>query len=215
MNVAIIDYGMGNLFSIQRACACIGLRGIITSDKKTIAGSSGLILPGVGAFPDAMRNLRDLDLVGIIKDQIGIGKPFLGICLGMQLLFTESEEFGVHEGLDVIKGMVTKFGSAVKNGDGVNFKVPQVGWNRIYFKKKTDLLEGVEDGEYMYFVHSYYALNGDPEASLTTTRYENTEYGSSYLKDSVFATQFHPEKSGPPGLRIYRNWAQRVLGYGK
>jgi len=213
IRIAIIDYGMGNLFSVQRACANIGLQAVITSDKKDISNSSGLILPGVGAFGDAMHNLQKLDLVGIIKDQISLGKPFLGICLGMQLLFTESEEFGRHKGFDIIKGVVVRFRTERKDRGSGTIKIPQMGWNQIHFQKNTDLLDGVINGGYMYFVHSYYALPEDKKDVLTMTRYEDTEYGSSYLKNSVFATQFHPEKSSLPGLRLYRNWAKRVCEY--
>lgn len=211
--IAIIDYGMGNLFSVQRACASIGLEGVITADKKVIKDSSGLILPGVGAFGDAMYNLHKLDLIEIIKDQISLGKPFLGICLGMQLLFTESKEFGIRKGLDIIKGVVVKFVSKVEGSESGTIKIPQVGWNQIYFQKNLDILDGITNGEYMYFVHSYYPLPKDSGVVITTTRYEHTEYCSSYLKDSVFATQFHPEKSGWAGLRLFKNWAQKVRRY--
>jgi len=206
--VAIIDYGMGNLFNIQRACSFVGLRGIITADKDMIEKSEGLLLPGVGAFGDAMNSLRKLDLIGIINDQISIHKPFLGICLGMQLLFSESEEFGEHKGLGIIKGRVVRFRN--QNKEGGVIKVPQVGWNQVFFKKKEELAEGMKNGEYMYFVHSYYALVKDPEVVLTTTRYEDTEYCSSISKGSILAMQFHPEKSGIAGLKIYFNWARHI-----
>jgi len=206
--IAIIDYGMGNLFNVQRACSSVGLRGVITADKNFIQNSDGLILPGVGAFGDAMDSLKRLDLVGAIKDQINLKKPFLGICLGMQLLFSESEEFGLHKGLDIIKGRVVRFEN--KNEENKVIKVPQVGWNQIFFKKNEDFLEGITNGEYMYFVHSYYTLTEDPGVISTTTRYEHTKYCSSILKGSILAMQFHPEKSGIAGLRIYKNWAQGV-----
>lgn len=208
--IAIIDYGMGNLFNVQRACSCVGLRGVITADKNVIGSSNGLILPGVGAFGDAMNNLRRLDLVGVIKDHIGLNKPFFGICLGMQLLFTESEEFGGHKGLDIIKGRVIRFKN--KKEDRI-IKVPQVGWNQICFQKGGDLLGGIADGEYMYFVHSYYAVSENPKLVFTRTRYEHTEYCSSFLKEMLFAVQFHPEKSGQAGLKLYKNWAQSVHRY--
>lgn len=209
--IAIIDYGMGNLFNVQCACEKVGIRSIITSDKDVIMRSRGVILPGVGAFGDAMQNLRKLDLVGVIRDHIGAQKPFLGICLGMQLLLTESEEFGGHKGLDIVKGHVVR----LKNRDHQNqmVKVPQVGWNRIHFKEgrlgpQGELLsQQIADGEYMYFVHSYYAQPEKKSVVFTKTRYEDTEYCSSVVEGSVFAVQFHPEKSGIEGLKIYKNWA--------
>lgn len=215
--VAIIDYGLGNLFNVERACAKVGLRSVITVDKDIIRQSSGMILPGVGAFGDAMGNLKRLDLIGLIKDQINQKKPFLGICLGMQLLLSESEEFGGHQGLDVIKGRVVKFNSMDKKGRKI--KVPQVGWNRIFFDKMQpadrgdSILQGISNGEYMYFVHSYYAVLEDSSFVLAKTNYENTEYCSAIFKGSVFAMQFHPEKSGLEGLKIYKNWTLKVNAY--
>jgi glutamine amidotransferase len=206
--IAIVDYGMGNLFNVQCACARVGLRSIVTADKDIIRSSDALILPGVGAFGDAMNNLTQLDLVGVIKDHIGAQKPFLGICLGMQLLLSESEEFGGHKGLDIFKGQVVKFCNTDQQQQGI--KVPQVGWNQIHFQRHEDLLQGINKAEYMYFVHSYYAVPEDAGVVLTTTRYEHVEYCSSFLKGSVFAMQFHPEKSGLAGLRLYENWAQYV-----
>jgi len=214
--VAIIDYGMGNLFNVQRACASAGLRGAITSDKDTIMRSSGIILPGVGAFGDAIGNLKKLDLIGLIRDQIDQQKPFLGICLGMQLLLTESEEFGRHEGLDIIKGRVVKFNNMEQKNPMI--KVPQVGWNQIFFRNvqgaHEDLvLQSISDGEYMYFVHSFYAVPQDDAVIVTRTWYEGIKYCSSLSKGSVFATQFHPEKSGLEGLKILKNWASKVNEY--
>lgn len=206
--IAIIDYGMGNLFNVQRACASVGLESVITADKDIIFQSKAMILPGVGAFGDAIYNLRKLDLVGVIKDYIGLNKPFLGICLGMQLLLTESEEFGGHKGLDIIKGRVVRFKN--QNEKGQKIKVPQVGWNQINFKKESDFLDGVINSEYMYFVHSYYACLDDESDALTTTCYEGTEYCSSLLKGSILATQFHPERSGLAGLKIYKSWAKNI-----
>jgi len=210
--IAIIDYEMGNLFSVERACEHVGLNPQITSDISVIMNSDGLILPGVGAFGDAMKNLWELDLVSPIKDFIATGKPFMGICLGMQLIFSESEEFGSHEGLDIIKGSVVKFPSM--NDKGKKIKVPQVGWNRIW--KPTDAgksswettpLKNVPDGEFMYFVHSYYPVSADKNVVLSHTDYEGTDFCSSVFHENVFACQFHPEKSASEGLKIYKNWA--------
>jgi glutamine amidotransferase len=205
--IAIIDYGMGNLFNVQCACASVGLQSVVTADKKVIQASRGMILPGVGAFGDAMNNLKKLDLVSVIKDHVAEGKPFFGICLGIQLLLTESEEFGAHKGLDIIKGRVVRFRNRDENNRLI--KVPQVGWNQVHRSSKEDaMLQGVADGEYMYFVHSYYAVPEDKGVALTMTDYEGTKYCSSLLKGSIFATQFHPEKSGVEGLKIYQNWAE-------
>lgn len=215
--VAIIDYGMGNLFNVQRACDRAGLQSVITSDKGVIVQADGLILPGVGAFGDAMANLKKLDLTDVIKDHIGSKKPFFGVCLGMQLLLSGSEEFGGHKGLDVIKGRVVKF--KTQDAQGRMVKVPQVGWNRIWYPPVPDCsaegfpLQGIVSGEFMYFVHSYYAVPEDPGVVLTQTTYEDTAYCSSVLKDTIFAVQFHPEKSGREGLRIYKNWASCVNSY--
>ena len=215
--VAIIDYGMGNLFNVERACAKVGLDSVITADKGVILKSRGVILPGVGAFGDAVGNLKRLDLASLIRDQIAQKKPFLGICLGMQLLLSESEEFGGHKGLDIVKGKVVKFNNADKKNRVI--KVPQVGWNRIFFKEqryedRSDfILNAVSNGEYMYFVHSYYVVPDDNASTVTTTCYEGIEYCSSFAKESIFAMQFHPEKSGLEGLKIYRNWARRVSEY--
>lgn len=213
--IAIIDYGMGNLFNVQRACASAGLRSIITADKNVIMDSRGMILPGVGAFGDAINNLKSLDLIGVIKDHIGLKKPFLGICLGMQLLLSESEEFGGHKGLDVIKGRVVRF----NNGSQENrmIKVPQVGWNRIFYKEEHPncqgdgfILKTISNGEYMYFAHSFYAIPEESDIVFTMTCYENIEYCSSFLKGTIFAVQFHPEKSGLEGIKIYKNWALMI-----
>lgn len=213
--VAIIDYGMGNMFSVVRACEQVGMRPILTSNKEVILEAEGVILPGVGAFGDAMKNLKAMDLVLPIKDFISSGKPFMGICLGLQLLLSESEEFGANKGLDIIKGSVIKFPTVNKNGE--RKKVPQVGWNRIYqpltpngnlWKKSP--LEDVRNEEYMYFVHSFYCVPENTEVILSLTDYEGTEYCSCVLLENVFACQFHPEKSAAEGLRIYQKWAQTL-----
>ena len=209
LNVAIIDYGMGNLFSVKQSCKYIGLNPIITADNNEIKSSDALILPGVGAFGDAMENLRQLDLINPIKEFISTGKPFMGICLGMQLLLTESEEFGTHKGLDIIKGKVVKFNN--------NVKVPHVGWNQIFLPKKAEKnywdntpLKNLNNGEYMYFVHSYYSVLSDEQSILSVTYYADIEYCSSLLKGNIFAFQFHPEKSAHEGIKVYENWASII-----
>lgn len=204
---------MGNMFSVQHACASVGLSSHITSQPDEILKADAAILPGVGAFAEAMDNLKWLDLVGCIMDFIASGKPFMGVCLGMQLLFTESEEFGMHEGLGIVDGSVLRFPSLDRKER--KLKVPQIGWNRIRIPthciaRKWDgtPLDGLEDGAYMYFVHSYYAFPQSSSVVLSTTEYGGVEYCSSLKMGNLFATQFHPEKSARHGIAIYRKWAE-------
>jgi imidazole glycerol-phosphate synthase subunit HisH len=213
--VGIVDFQMGNLFSVRHACSFVGLEPEIFSDFRKIKTYDALILPGVGAFGEAMRNLKELNLDKPLLDFIADGKPFLGICLGMQLLFSESEEFGTHTGLNVIPGKVVRFPNVNKSGGPV--KVPHIGWNRIFPPQekpgtpweKTPL-EGIAPGEFMYFVHSYYAVPANPKHVLTTTTYGSIAYCSSIIHGNVIATQFHPEKSAQKGLAIYQNWATTI-----
>lgn len=211
--VVIVDYQMSNLFSVKHACDFVGLNSIISSDKKDLLSASAIILPGVGAFGDAMDNLKRLDLVNPIKDFIQSGHPFLGICLGMQLLFSESEEFGSHKGIDVIKGSVVRFPKHDKEGKAI--KVPQIGWNNIYHPQdhktwENSYFENVNNKEFMYFVHSYFVKPDKKDSIFSLTTYEEIEYCSALRFKNVFATQFHPEKSGPKGLLIYKNFAQSI-----
>lgn len=210
MNVAIIDYQMGNLFSVKRACDKIGLNSEITSNKENILNSDTVILPGVGAFSRAMNNLNRLKLVEPIKAFVKSGKPFMGICLGLHLLFSESEEFGTCKGLDLIDGNVVRFKNTSENGTKIH--VPHVGWNKI---KQSNFTLGTNTKnpfindwqvEYLYFVHSFYAVPKEAKIISTTTNYAGIEFCSSVLIDNIFATQFHPEKSGPLGLDILANW---------
>ncbi len=213
-NVVIIDYGLGNLFSVKQAFIHLGVTPVITIEKDVIANASALVLPGVGAFGEAMDNLRKLDLIIPILDFIGSGKPFLGVCLGMQLLFEESEEFGNHKGLAVIPGSIKKFPKF--NLKQEKMRVPQIGWNQIkkstYSKKNWENtpLSTIRDGEYMYFVHSFYAPITGSDFVLSETTYEDITYCSSVLKNNVFAAQFHPEKSAGEGLNIYKNWIEKI-----
>ncbi len=208
--VLIIDYQLGNLFSVKHALLNIGVDVVISNDLAEIKSADALVLPGVGAFKDAMANLQELQLDIAIKEHVNSGKPFLGICLGLQLLFTESEEFGSSLGLDLIPGKIRRFNNFGKTGNVV--KVPQIAWNKItQFKGRNwedSPLQTLQEGEYMYFVHSYYVQPDDQDASLTMTEYGSTVYTSSILKDNIFACQFHPEKSGVKGLEIYKNWAK-------
>lgn len=207
MKVAIIDYQLSNLFSVKHAFDYLKIDSEITSDKSIISKCDAAILPGVGAFGDAMNNLRQLNLIELIKEFVSTDKLFMGVCLGMQLLFSESEEFGIHQGLNLIKGKVKKFSSKERI-----IKVPQIGWNQIL--KPNDSwnnspLKNIKNSEFMYFVHSYFCLPDDNSVILSETVYENIQYCSSLLKDNVFATQFHPEKSGQEGIKIYRDWLKK------
>lgn len=205
--VIIIDYQLGNLFSVKHACIHVGLEPIITSDKDIIKNAKALILPGVGAFGTAMYNLEKFDLISPILDHVHSGKQLLGVCLGMQLLFTESEEFGGHKGLNLIEGTINKFPNIYKD---MKMKVPNISWNSIYSgdQKKWDLspLSDIAQQEFMYFVHSFYAKPANKDDILTLTNYGGIEYCSSVLKSNIFATQFHPEKSGQEGIKIYKNF---------
>ena len=204
--VVIIDYGLGNLFSVNQACQKVGLNVKISNIKEEIKNADAIILPGVGAFIEAMNNLEKMDLVNTIKVSVENGKPFFGICLGMQLIFSKSEEFGSGNGLDLIPGFIKKFPTTLNEQI---IKVPQIAWNKIYsFKKKwldTPLFD-IKENEFMYFVHSYYAEPLFEESILTRTNYSDIEYCSAVMKDNIFATQFHPEKSAEKGIKIYKNW---------
>lgn len=207
--VIIVDYQLGNLFSVEQACRHVGIEAIISDRKEDIESADGLLLPGVGAFQEAMNNLENLGLIPSILSAVEEGKPLFGICLGQQLLFTESEEFGAKRGLNLIPGKIRKF--PTHSGDGEKIKVPQIGWNKLKaaIELKNTPLHSLKDDAFMYFVHSYYVLPEQAENVLTTTNYEGVNYCSSVRgKNNIFATQFHPEKSGEPGLTIYRNWAE-------
>lgn len=206
--IAIIDYGMGNLRSVQKGFEKVGHNAVVTSDPKTIMDASHVVLPGVGAFPDCMRNLEEKGLLDIVPKVINSGRPFLGICLGLQLLFTESEEFGTHKGLDIIKGKVVRFKVGAYSNtplQNAGLKVPHMGWNTVSIRKRPPALEGIDEGAYFYFVHSYYVVPEDETVVATTTNY-GVEFVSSIWKDNLFATQFHPEKSQEKGLRILKNF---------
>ncbi len=210
-NIVIIDYSLGNLFSVQQAFLHWGVETIVSHDPDDIRAADAIVLPGVGAFAEAMLNLKKYKLDLAIKDSIESGKSFLGICLGMQLLFNTSEEFGKTNGLGIIEGEIKKFKS---DQEGYKLLVPQVGWNQILPTSKDNwkgtVLENVEVNSFMYFVHSYYAVPKSVENSLSTSVYGGIEYCSAVIKDNVVATQFHPEKSGEVGLRIYKNWISKI-----
>jgi glutamine amidotransferase len=197
--IGIIDYGMGNLRSVQKGFERVGYEAQILSTPDGLEDASGLVLPGVGAFGDAMTNLKQSDLIDPIVKSVSDGIPFLGICLGLQLLFTQSEELGVHRGLDILPGRVVRFPQGQR--------VPQIGWNQIHVRRESPLLEGVPDGAFFYFVHSFFV---DPERGgdvIATTDYE-IDYCSIAGNDRFFGVQFHPEKSQDAGLRVLKNFAQ-------
>ncbi len=202
--IAIIDYGMGNLRSVQKGFERMGHEVVVTNDAKTILGASKVVLPGVGAFPDCMRNLREYGLIDAVHGTIKSGKPFLGICLGLQLLFTESEEFGISKGLDIIKGRVIRF----KGPEFEDLKIPHMGWNSISIKRQVPVLQDVPDNSHVYFVHSFHVVPEDKSVIATTTPY-GIEFVSSIWKDNIFAVQFHPEKSQNLGLSILKRFGEQ------
>ncbi len=204
--IAIIDYDMGNLRSVEKGFERIGATAVVTRDPAVIRDSTHVVLPGVGAFRDCMRNLERYGLIEPIIKAIESGKPFLGICLGLQLLFEESEEFGTHRGLGVIKGRVVRFPSHMKVEDE-ELKVPHMGWNDISIKKPSPFLKDIESGEFFYFVHSYYCVPEDESVTLTTTFY-GLEFTSSICRDNIIACQFHPEKSQKKGLKLLENFSK-------
>ena len=199
--ILIVDYGMANLRSVQKAFEKVCAPAIISADPNAIADADKLVLPGVGAFRDAIARLREAGFVAPIKDHINKGKPFLGICLGLELLFTTSYEDGVYQGLDIFPGEVVRF----ENVPGL--KVPHMGWNQLRVRKPAPPLAGLPSEASVYFVHSYYVAPRDPGLTATETDYP-TPFTSAIWQDNVFATQFHPEKSQRVGLEMLRRFAE-------
>ena len=200
--IAIIDYGIGNLGSVKNALDYLGLDSKITSDKSEILNADRLILPGVGAFQDAIDTFRARGFEEVLNEFIKTGKPVLGICVGMQMLFEYSNEFGRHKGLGLMKGEIIKFEDSKDN----SYKIPQMGWNQIEVVDDNPLLKGL-NGKDVYFVHSYH-LTGNDENIIAYTTYANVRYGSAVRKNNIYACQFHPEKSGEVGLQILRNFGE-------
>jgi glutamine amidotransferase len=207
--IAIIDYGMGNLRSVQKGFEKVGFAAEVTRDPKRIVAASGVVLPGVGAFGACMAGLKACGLIETVHQVVAKGTPFLGICVGMQILFSESVEFGSVQGLDILKGRVVRFDPVELNGG----KVPHMGWNRLVIRRPVPHLAGITDGSYVYFVHSYYPVSDDPDIIATTTLY-GQEFVSSVQWRNIFACQFHPEKSQTVGLKILANFAYMVAGEG-
>ncbi len=204
MDVAIIDYNMSNLHSVQAACNKVGLTSAITADVAQILDAKIAVLPGVGAFGEAMSQLTESKLVDCIVCFVESGRPFIGTCLGLQLLFESSEEFGSHKGLGLIRGKVKKF--QFNTDENTKYPVPQIGWNRIHQNSSSwenTLLRNNQRDDFMYFVHSFYVEPVDKKVVLATTTYGDQEYCSAVQYNNIFATQFHPEKSGDIGMKIY------------
>ena len=199
--IAIIDYGMGNLRSVQKGFQKVGIDAVVITNPKAIDNAQAVVLPGVGAFRDCMRNLEQISMTEPIVKSIQKGKPFLGICLGLQVLFTESEEFGICKGLNILRGRVVKFQTGLK--------VPHMGWNNVKIVKKPPILDGVPDESFFYFVHSFYVVPQDIDVIATTTDYGIT-FTSMIWKENIIATQFHPEKSQETGLRVLKNFGDFV-----
>jgi imidazole glycerol-phosphate synthase subunit HisH len=199
--IAIIDYGMGNLRSVQKGFEKVGHKAVVTRDRDEVQKASKVVLPGVGAMEDAIAELNRLGLTNSILQAIDSGKPFLGICLGLQLLFERSYENGEHAGLGVLKGEVVRFDLPRE------YSVPHMGWNEAIIRRRPPILEGIEEGTHFYFVHSYYVVPEDPEVIAVEADYHKP-FCAMVWRDNLFATQFHPEKSQEHGLKILKNFAE-------
>jgi glutamine amidotransferase len=201
MMIAIVDYGMGNLRSVEKGFLKVGVDARVVREPQAVDDADAVVLPGVGAFRDCIRNLAQTSMTESIMRSIQKGKPYLGICLGLQVLFTESEEFGIYKGLDVFKGRVVRF--------QIDLKVPHMGWNNVKILRRPPIFDGIQDESFFYFVHSYYVVPDETAVVSTTTDYGIT-FTSMVWKDNIFATQFHPEKSQDSGLRILKNFGDFV-----
>ncbi len=203
--IAIVDYGMGNLRSVQKGFEAVGAQAKVTSQSSEILDASAVVLPGVGAFKDCMDNLERFGLVETVCKSVRSGKPFLGICLGLQLLFNQSIEFGEVSGLGIVPGKVVRFSFA--DGNENELKIPHMGWNTVRTQKNVPLFEGIPADSYFYFVHSYYVVPEDPSVIATTTNY-GQDFVSGIHYDNVYAFQFHPEKSQKLGLALLQKFSQ-------
>ena len=201
--VAIIDYGAGNILSVQKALDHIGCENVVTSDREVIMSADSAVLPGVGSFGDAMDNLHKNGLTQAVKNFMSSGRPFLGICLGLQVLFDSSEESPDAAGLSVFSGKVRRFPA------GIGLKIPQIGWNSIDYERGCPIFKGLPENPYVYFVHSYY-LEASDESVVSAVAEYGVRYHAAVARGNVFATQFHPEKSGEVGLQILRNFAELI-----
>lgn len=202
--VAIVDYGVGNLFSLKSSLAAIGAETVVTADPAVLRGADKIILPGVGAFADAAEKLRQTGLDGLLRELAAAGKPLMGICLGMQLLFEKSYEYGEHTGLSLIPGTVRPIADVIAK----DLKIPHIGWNALHIQKENPLLRYVREGDCVYFVHSYYAADC-ADAVIATAEYGG-ELTAAVAKGNVYGCQFHPEKSGDVGLKILKAFCEEV-----
>ena len=200
--VVIVDYGVGNLFSLVSSFSAIGVEAVASGDADTIRKADKIILPGVGAFGDASKKLFESGLADVVVEQVKLGKPLLGICLGMQLLFERSFEYGEHKGLGLIKGEIRPIKDVIPS----DYKIPHIGWNALKFQKESPLFKFIKDGDCVYFVHSFYGANCD-ESVIATAEY-GADLTASVQSGNVFGCQFHPEKSGKVGLNILRAFCQ-------
>jgi glutamine amidotransferase len=221
--IAVIDYGMGNLRSVSKALESVGAKTIVIDNPNEIISADAVVLPGVGAFYRGMENLKEKNLLPAIYRAVQDNKPFLGICLGLQLLFTESEEHGISKGLDIIKGKVKKFSTGVNPALARKswVKIPHMGWNQVKLKiknqkskmenekVKTNVFNGIPDGSYFYFDHSYYVEPEDKNTIAATTDY-GIDFVSAVNKDNIWGVQFHPEKSSDLGLKILKNFVKSI-----
>ncbi len=206
--ITIVDYGMGNLRSVEKGFEKAGFSARVVRDAEAIRDASALVLPGVGAFRDCMAHLEEKDLTQAIVRHIEAGKPYLGICLGLHILFTESEEFGTHRGLNLIPGKVRRFRfDHSGDTDGEKLKIPHMGWNTIHKNLSPPILQDVDEEAFLYFVHSYYVVPDDPAVIATTTHY-GSDFTSMIWKENLFAVQFHPEKSQTTGLSILKRFGE-------
>lgn len=196
--IAIVDYGVGNLFSLKSSLDAIGAECVVTAEEAVLRSADKILLPGVGAFEDAAKKLRDSGLAGLIRELAGTGKPLLGICLGMQLLFDKSYEYGVHEGLGLIPGNVRPIRDVIP----ADYKIPHIGWNALHFRQESPIFKYLKEGDCVYFVHSFYAADCDDD--VTATAEYGAELTAAVARGNVYGCQFHPEKSGSVGLGILR-----------
>ena len=202
--IAIIDYNVGNLHNLKNALDYQGLPNRIVREAHELDGADHIILPGVGAFKPAMERLREAGMEPVVRELVASGVPFLGVCVGLQLLFDESDEDGLHEGLGLLRGRIVRFKG--RDAQGGALKVPQIGWNQVAWQHSDPLVEGIADQSYFYFVHSYYALPNDPAEALGITEY-GERFAAVVRHGNVWGVQFHPEKSQNAGLRLLKNFA--------
>lgn len=204
MSVVIVDYDVGNLHSVAKGFQKVGAKTVVSCDRETIKNADALVLPGVGAFGACMDNLKSFGLVPVVKEFLASGRPFLGICVGYQLLFELSEEFGPIDGLGALKGKCVRF--SFEAGEGL--KVPHMGWNQVKFNKPSKLFDGIDDGSDFYFVHSYYPVPTDSKIVAATCEYGSKTFAAAIESGKIFATQFHPEKSQRVGLKLLENFSK-------